>query len=119
NMFPRSDGSQFGGTYSIKKGGSLMIQPAFIPDEDLLNLMGKELLVITRAVQLNLLGQVFRPIFSGRVSEIGVGHLTLSPVIIKMVNAPFYECPFPLSIPLEKIVSFSTEVPCDEVFPLG
>lgn len=96
-----------------------MVQPAFISDEDLLNLQGKELLVITRAVQLNLLGQVFRPIFSGRVTDIGGGHLTLSPVIIKMVNAPFYECPFPLSIPLEQIVSFSTEVPSDEVFPLA
>ena len=95
-----------------------MVQPAFMRDEDLLNLKGKELLVITRAVQLNLLGQVFRPIFSGRVSEIGEGHLTLSPVIIKMVNAPFYEFPFPLSIPLEQIVSYTTEVPSDAVFPL-
>ena len=95
-----------------------MVRPAFIRDEDLLNLKGKELLVITQAVQLNLLGQVFRPIFSGKVSEVSEGHLTLSPVIIKMVNAPFYEFPFPLSIPLEQIVSFSTEVPTDEVFPL-
>lgn len=96
-----------------------MVQPAFIGNEDVLNLKGKELLVITRAVQLNLLGQVFRPVFSGKVTEIGVGHLTLSPVIIKMVNAPFYEFPFPLSIPLEQIVSFSTEVPSDEVYPLA
>lgn len=95
-----------------------MVQPTFIPDEDLLNLKGKELLVITKAVQLNLLGQVFRPIFSGRVSEIGVGHLTLSPVIIKMVTAPYYECPFPISIPLEQIVSYTTEIPSDAVFPL-
>jgi hypothetical protein len=96
-----------------------MVQAAFIKDEDLLNLKGKDLIVITRAVQLNLLGQVFRPIFSGTVSEVHEGHLTLSPVIIKMVNAPFYQFPFPLSIPLEQIVSFSTEVPSDLVFPLN
>lgn len=81
-------------------------------------LVGKDLLVVTQAVQLNLLGQVFRPIFSGTVSEVKEGHLTLAPVIIKMINAPFYKSPFPLSIPLENIVSFTTEVPPDEVFPL-
>lgn len=81
--------------------------------------MGKEVLVITRAVQLNLLGQVFRPVFTGTISEVHQGHLTLSPVIIKMVNAPFYKFPFPLSIPLEQIVSYSTEVPSDLVFPLA
>lgn len=81
-------------------------------------LIGEELLVITKATQLNLLGQVFRPIFTGTVSEVQPGHLTLSPVIIKMVNAPFYRCPFPLSIPLEQIVSFSTDVPSDTSYPL-
>ena len=81
-------------------------------------LKGEELLVITKATQLNLLGQVFRPVFAGTVSEVHRGHLTLSPAIIKMVNAPFYQCPFPLSIPLEQIVSYSTEVPSDTSFPL-
>lgn len=87
--------------------------------EELRELMGEELLVITRAVQLNLLGQVFRPIFAGTVVDVQYGHLTLSPVIIKMVNAPFYNFPMPLSIPFEQIVSFSSEVPSDEVFPLS
>ncbi|ALC85665.1 MULTISPECIES: hypothetical protein [Bacillaceae] len=81
--------------------------------------MGEEVLVITEAVQLNLLGQVFRPVFSGTISDVHQGHITLSPVIIKMVNAPFYRFPFPLSIPLEQIVSYSTEVPSDLVFPLA
>lgn len=81
--------------------------------------MGEEVLVITEAVQLNLLGQVFRPVFSGTISDVHQGHITLSPVIIKMVNAPFYKFPFPLSIPLEQIVSYSTEVPSDLVFPLA
>ncbi|MCM3636632.1 hypothetical protein M3152_02780 [Sporosarcina luteola] len=81
-------------------------------------LKGEELLVITKATQLNLLGQVFRPIFSGTVSDVQLGHITLTPVIIKMVNAPFYRFPFPLSIPLEQIVSYSTDVPSDMAFPL-
>lgn len=85
---------------------------------DLKMMKGKDLLVITKAVQLNLLGQVFRPIFCGKIAEVDEGHITLSPVTIKMVHAPFYEFPFPLSIPLEKIVAFSTEVPYDHVFPL-
>jgi len=87
--------------------------------EELRKLLGEEMIVITRAVQLNLLGQVFRPIFAGTVYDVQHGHLTLSPVIIKMVNAPFYNFPFPLSIPLEQIVSYSSEVPSDLVFPLS
>jgi len=86
---------------------------------DLKKWMGEEVLVITRAVQLNLLGQVFRPVFAGTISDVHQGHITLSPVIIKMVNAPFYKFPFPISIPLEQIVSYSTEVPSDLVFPLA
>ncbi|WP_019413651.1 hypothetical protein [Paenisporosarcina sp. TG20] len=86
---------------------------------ELQKLVGEEMLVITRAAQLNLLGQVFRPLFAGTIAEVHPGHLTLSPVIIKMVNAPFYISPFPLSIPFEQIVSYSTEIPSDEVFPLA
>ncbi|WP_017378536.1 hypothetical protein [Paenisporosarcina sp. TG-14] len=86
---------------------------------ELSKLKGEEILIITRSVQLNLLGQVFRPIFAGTISEVHQGHLTLSPAIIKMVNAPFYISPFPLSIPFEQIVSYSMEVPSDEVFPLS
>lgn len=86
---------------------------------ELRKLIGEEILIITRSVQLNLLGQVFRPVFAGTISEVHKGHLTLSPAIIKMVNAPFYISPFPLSIPFEQIVSYSMEVPSDEVFPLS
>ncbi|MGM7635160.1 hypothetical protein [Bacillus sp. Hm123] len=81
-------------------------------------LQGEEILVITQATQLDLLGQVFRPIFCGTVADVQLGHLTLSPVIIKMVNAPFHQFPFPLNIPLERVAAFTTEVPCDKVFPL-
>lgn len=86
---------------------------------ELKNMEGEELMIVTKAVQLNLLGQVFRPIFCGTISEVKDAHITLSPVIIKMVNAPFYEFPFPLSIPLEKIVAFSAEIPSDLAFPLS
>lgn len=86
--------------------------------QELKDLMGREILIITQAPQLNLLGQTFRPIFCGTLAEIGRGHITLDPVIFKMVNAPFYEFPMPISIPLEKVVSFTTEIPCDTVFPL-
>ncbi|PIC71456.1 hypothetical protein CSV77_05360 [Sporosarcina sp. P16b] len=89
-----------------------------IQSQDFSGLLNTEVLIITHAMQLNLLGQVFRPVFCGTVSEVGAGHLTLTPVTVKMVNAPFYKFPTPISIPLEKIVSFSTEVPCDLVFPL-
>jgi len=68
-----------------------MTQVTFMDFDEVKKLMGKDLLVITRAVQLNLLGQVFRPVFSGTVSDVQAGHLTLSPAIIKMVNAPFYQ----------------------------
>jgi hypothetical protein len=85
---------------------------------ELMELFGREILIITQASQLNLLGQTFRPIFSGTVAEVGRGHVTLDPVIIKMVNAPFYEFPMPITIPFEKIVSFTSEIPGDTVFPL-
>lgn len=85
---------------------------------ELRDLIGREILVVTHASQLNLLGQTFRPIFCGTLAEVGRGHITLDPVIFKMVNAPFYEFPMPISIPLEKMVSFTTEIPCDTVFPL-
>ncbi|WP_046180174.1 hypothetical protein [Domibacillus tundrae] len=86
---------------------------------ELRTMVGKELLVITKAAQLDLFGQVFRPIFSGTISEVHRGHITLSPVILKMINSPFFTFPVPLCIPFEQIASFSLEVPSDEVFPLS
>jgi len=72
-----------------------------------LDMLGKDILVVLDAVQLNILGQVFRPIFTGRVSEVTNGSITLDPVIIKMNTAPFYEFPTPLSFPMENIVYFT------------
>lgn len=82
------------------------------------NLKGEELLVVTQSDQLNLFGQTFRPIFAGPLVEVKQGHITIYPITIKMVNAPFFKFPVPLSIPLEKIVHFTNEVDADEKFPL-
>jgi hypothetical protein len=81
-------------------------------------LEGKEILVVTQTDQLSLFGQTFRPIFCGTVSEVEHGHITLFPVNIKIVNAPFFNFPIPLSIPLEKIVHYSPDFDSDTVFPL-
>lgn len=86
---------------------------------DLTNLMGEEILLVTQATQLNLLGQTFRPIFCGTISEVERGHVTLYPVIIKMVNAPFYEFPTPLSIPFERFAALTTEFDCETVFSIS
>ena len=71
-----------------------------------LDMLGKDILLVLDAVQLNILGQVFRPIFTGRVTEVTNGSITLDPVIIKMNTAPFYEFPTPLSFPMENIIYF-------------
>jgi hypothetical protein len=80
--------------------------------------MGKQILIVTESSQLNLLGQTFRPIFCGKVAEVEPGHLTLSPVTIKILNAPFHKFPVPLSIPFEKIAHFTTDVDCSMRIPL-
>lgn len=85
---------------------------------ELKELEGKEILIVTSTDQLNLFGQTFRPVFCGEIAEVEQGHLTLFPVIIKMVNAPFFEFPTPLSIPLERIAQFTTDFDCEKVFPL-
>lgn len=81
-------------------------------------LLGRQVLVITETQQLNLFGQTFRPIFCGRVAEVELGHITLTPVTVKLLNAPFYEFPTPISIPFEKIAHFTPDFDCDTRFPL-
>ncbi|MFT9599536.1 hypothetical protein [Mesobacillus sp.] len=80
--------------------------------------MGKQILVITESSQLNILGQTFRPIFCGKIAEVEPGHLTLIPVTIKILNAPFHKFPIPISIPFEKIAHFTTDVDCSMRIPL-
>ncbi|MCM3671321.1 hypothetical protein M3181_20385 [Mesobacillus maritimus] len=69
--------------------------------------LGEEILVVTQDDQLNILGQTFRPIFTGKVTNVTNGYLTLNPAIIKMHNAPFFRFPTPLNIPLEGIAWFT------------
>ncbi|WLR57008.1 hypothetical protein LC048_09125 [Mesobacillus subterraneus] len=82
------------------------------------NQMGKQILIVTESSQLNILGQTFRPIFCGKVAEVEPGHLTLTPVTIKILNAPFHKFPIPISIPFEKIAHFTTDVDCSMRIPL-
>ncbi|MFZ5828076.1 MAG: hypothetical protein ACOY94_27545 [Bacillota bacterium] len=81
------------------------------------DVLGQEILLVVEANQLNILGQTFRPIFCGPVTEVTNGFITLDPVIIKMPNAPFHRNPFPLSFPLEKVDTF-TPFDCSIRFPL-
>ncbi|MDT8861059.1 hypothetical protein N0O92_12520 [Alkalihalobacillus sp. MEB130] len=81
------------------------------------DLIDEDVLVVLESHQLNILGQTFRPIFTGRIIEVTLGHLTLENVIIKMPNAPFFEFPTPLSFPIEKVVGITLFDP-DTIIPL-
>ncbi|KAB2331464.1 hypothetical protein [Bacillus mesophilum] len=85
---------------------------------ELLALKGTSILVVTESDQLNLFGQTFRPIFCGEIIDVQQGHLTLFPVNIKIINAPQFIFPTPLSIPFEKIAHFTPDFDCDERIPL-
>ncbi|MFC4403388.1 hypothetical protein [Gracilibacillus xinjiangensis] len=86
--------------------------------QDVKRLIGEDVLIVTTADQLNLFGQTFRPIFCGRVTEVEPGQVTLFPVNIKLINAPFFEFPTPLSFPLEKIANMTVNFDCNMGFPL-
>lgn len=80
-----------------------------ILDENLLFLEMKDqtILLVTESKQLSILGQTFRPIFTGKVVEVTNGFITLDPLMIKMHNAPFFKFPTPLSFPMEHIALFT------------
>lgn len=79
-----------------------------IPENQLFcEVLGQGILLVMASDQLNILGQTFRPIFTGRVVNVTNGFITLDPVIIKMSNAPFFEFPTPLSFPIESITHFT------------
>ncbi|WP_338470568.1 hypothetical protein R4Z10_17470 [Niallia sp. XMNu-256] len=81
---------------------------AILPENQLFkDMLGREILLVTKSKQLNILGQTFRPIFTGTVSEVTNGYITLNPVIIKMHNAQFFHFPTPLSFPIEQISIFT------------
>lgn len=98
--------------------GSPSVHPkAQAENGPLVAMAGLEILLTTKADQLNLLGRVFRPIFCGRVMEIGVDYVTLFPVIIKMNTAPFHRFVTPLTIPISRIASFEP-FDCATNFPI-
>lgn len=86
--------------------------------EELSQLIGESILIITESDQLNIFGQTFRPVFCGTVTNVEQGHLTLQPVNIKLVNAPFFQFPTPLSFPLEKIAQYTPHFNCKTRIPL-
>ncbi|WP_084783357.1 hypothetical protein [Bacillus dakarensis] len=101
--------------------GMIRINIANVEDQlfdELNGMIGKSILVVTNSDQLNLFGQTFRPIFCGTIIRVTQGDVTLFPVNIKMINAPFYQFPTPLSIPLEKISHFSPDFDCNDRIPL-
>ncbi|MBO1582819.1 hypothetical protein K4569_18295 [Bacillus bingmayongensis] len=80
---------------------------ATLPENQVfVDLLGKNILLTTRSDQLNILGQTFRPIFTGKIVRVTDGFITLYPVIIKMNNAPFFQFPTPLNFAIEMIAFF-------------
>nr|WP_239454317.1 hypothetical protein [Bacillus suaedaesalsae] len=99
----------------------ILVNIANVEDQlfDTLNgLIGESVLIITETDQLNLFGQAFRPIFCGKIFRVTPGSVTLYPVNIKMINAPFFEFPTPLTIALEKIAHFTPNFDCNQRIPL-
>ena len=89
-----------------------------IPENEVfLEMIGRTVLIVMESKQLNILGQTFRPIFTGEIVEVTNGFITLDPVIIKMHNAPFFRFPTPLSFPMEHI-SVITPFDLNRVIPL-
>nr|WP_106778841.1 hypothetical protein [Lysinibacillus timonensis] len=84
-----------------------MEKPILEENAVFVEVLGKDILLVTESKQLSILGQTFRPIFTGRVVDVTNGFITLDPVIIKMHNAPFYKFPTPLSFPMEHIALFT------------
>ena len=84
-----------------------MAEPIIEENQLFLNVKDKNILLVLACDQLNILGQTFRPIFTGKVKDVTNGFITLEPVIIKMHNAPFYKFPTPLSFPMEHIAHFT------------
>lgn len=105
----------------VRFDGQIIVDIDDIEDqlfETLLALVGESILIVTESDQLNLFGQAFRPIFCGTIFQVTKGSVTLFPVNIKMINAPFFEFPTPLTIPLEKIAQFTPNFDCNQRIPL-
>ncbi|MBM7693050.1 hypothetical protein JOC77_002489 [Peribacillus deserti] len=80
--------------------------------------LGRDILIVVSADQLNIFGQTFRPIFVGKLIQADEGHITLWPVQIKMSNAPNFEFPTPLMFPVEAVTAI-TSFDRDIKFPIS
>ena len=94
-----------------------MKEPRLEGNEVFYQLMGETVLLVTQSKQLNILGQTFKPIFTGRLVAVNNGFITLEPAIIKMQNAPFFKFPTPLNFPIENIAVI-TPFDLDRKIPL-
>ena len=94
-----------------------MKEPRLEGNEVFYKLMGETVLLVTQSKQLNLLGQTFKPIFTGRLVAVNNGFITLEPAIIKMQDAPFFKFPTPLNFPIEHIAVI-TPFDLDRKIPL-
>ncbi len=65
--------------------------------------LGTNVMLVLKANQLNILNQVFRPIFVGKLKEVTDEYALLEKVNIKMNQAPEFIFPTPLIIPLNQI----------------
>lgn len=102
---------------SRDKGGTPLSKTILPENKPFERMLGKEILLVMHSSQLNILGQTFRPIFTGKVVEVTNGFIKLDPVIIKMHNAHFFKFPTPLNFPMEHIAVF-TPFDMDQRFPL-
>ena len=69
--------------------------------------LGKELLFSLKASQVSILNQTFRPLMVAELYKIEEGYLYFKRVNIKMQNAPEFEFPTPLVIPITQIAWFT------------
>lgn len=77
-----------------------------ITEESLKSYLGKELLFSLKASQLSILNQTFRPLMVAILDRIDSEYLYFKHVNIKMQNAPEFEFPTPLMIPIKQIAWF-------------
>ena len=75
--------------------------------ESLEHYLGKELLFSLKASQLSILNQTFRPLMVAKLVKIENGYLYFQNVNIKMQNAPEFEFPTPLVIPIKQVAWFT------------
>lgn len=89
--------------------------------EDLLDnmdtLKDKNIVFVLKPAQINILGQVFRPIFSGNIAEVTESFIILENVNMKIPMAPEFIFPKSLVIPTSMIAVFF-EFDADKRFPL-